>query len=128
VKNQNNTGNNKDKHDLLNSTCLLYLPAFYDWEYTDSVSLASVVAYQTGNPSCMGSVVHQTLHKFERNNHAHTNIVYATIHLYYVATPTRQAVTMTPNLRTNTININAHTHTHTCTHSPFNSHFPGNPG
>jgi len=48
---------------------LFYLLAADDWEYTDFVSLASVVAYQTGNPSCMGSEVHQTL-----NTNSHTHV------------------------------------------------------
>jgi len=61
----------KTKMTLFNSrVCpVLYLQAACDWEYIDSGSLASVVAWPAGNPSCMGSVVHQTLQKFNTQHH-----------------------------------------------------------
>jgi len=71
---------NIKKTILINSACLFYLPEADDWEYTDSVSLASDVAFQTGNPSYMGSAVHQILNT---SSHAHQ---YANVHLHVTST------------------------------------------
>jgi len=71
-------------HDSLRTVnskhvCLLYLAVVDGWEYTDSGSLAFAAAYQTGNPSCMDSVVHQILQQMSTQTHVYN----ANRHLYY---------------------------------------------